>query len=150
MDTTDQEKTTDEILEFLGRYGKSLKTLVGALEEGNETQCEFSLAVLANADLGHHLVPAMGLTEYRCLERLADPLNGIEADLNRTAALAGKVDSPSLKIFPPHGLMVVRAVLGHVQKAAQDVSPGKTVTAHTAPPPNLPSEDRKRLWKFWG
>jgi hypothetical protein len=149
MDTTDQEKTTDEILEFLGRYGKSLKILVSALEEGNETQCKFSLAVLADADLGHHIAAAMGLTESRCLERLAGPLKAIEADLNRTAALAGKVASPSLTIFPPHGLMVVTAVLDHVQKAGRGISAGKRATASTTPAPNLPSEDRKRWWKFW-
>lgn len=142
MDTADQEKTADEILQFLAAFGSNLKQLVAGLEDDDPFKVNMTLQVMTAQDLGAQLAATFDLSEARCLERLADSLKTIEADLTRAGAFTGKAASPTLIIFVPSKLMVVKSVLAHLQEAR-----GGTSAAKTAAPPapgalDLPSGSR--------
>jgi hypothetical protein len=138
--TAGQKKITDEILEFLAAFGSNLKQLVAGLENDDPFKVNMTLRVMTAQDLGARLAAALDLSEGCYLQRLAGPLQTIEADLTRAGALAGKAASPALITFVPSKLMVVKSVLGHVQKAG-GATPAKTA-APTAPALDLPSGDR--------
>lgn len=95
--------------------------------------------MLTGQDLGAGLMPVFDLTDPVYLQRLAGPLEAIEADLARAEAFASRAGSPALSMFVPSKLMVVRSVLGKVQKAGGDESASMIVT------PGSP----KRWWQFW-
>jgi hypothetical protein len=102
--------------------------------------------VLTAQDLGAGLMPIFDLTDPVCRGRLADPLKTIEADLTRAGTFASRFGSPTLSMFVPSKLMVVRSVLGQVQKARGGTSaaemPASASVAATSGSP-------KRWWEFW-
>ena len=131
-DTADQEKIAAEILQFLAAFGSNLKQLVAALENDDPFKVNMTLQVMIAQDLGSRLTAVFDLSEARCVEQLADSLKTIEADLNRAETFAGKAASPTLIIFVPSKIMVVKSVLAHLQKAR-----GVTSAAKTAAPGGL-------------
>lgn len=139
MDTSNQEKTAEDVLQFLSGFGNNLKLLVAQLERDDPMMANGTLRVLTAQDLGAGLMPVFDLTDPVYLQRLAGPLKTIEADLARAGTFASRAGSPTLGMFVPSKLMVVRSVLGKVQKAGGDASASTIVTLGSP----------KKWWQFW-
>lgn len=144
----DAEATTaEELLQFLAAFQRSLTELTAGLERSDRSAVNAALQVMTAQDLGARLTAVFSLSAPGALEQLRHPLKAIEADLTRASALVTSASPPGLGVFVPSKLMVVRAVLGHIQKktgvATTIAQPGAQSSA--APPPAFPAHGKSAV-----
>jgi hypothetical protein len=117
VEAVNEDTISTELVQFLTAFGRNLTRLIAGLEAGERSTVNMALEAMTAQDLGAKLMIVFSLKGFGSLERLADPLKAIEADLTRAEAFVSKPGlPPALYMFVPSKLMVVKSVLGHLQK----------------------------------
>jgi hypothetical protein len=141
MDPTDQSSSggqtneTDKILQTLNGFETNVGQLVKHLESNNEFGIDGVLMVMTNSDYGARLfLPVAKLSDPDCLARLIDPLRTIEQNLKRASKFTGRSASPTLQMFVPSKLQLVRSILADVQTRSGRMQQ---------------KEEKKKWWQPW-
>lgn len=143
--TTSDDRKALELLQFLAAFQRSLTQLIAGLGRNDRSAINTALQAMTAQDLGAKLTAVFDLKEPGALGQLRGPLKAIEADLTRVSALVTPASPPALGMFVPSKLMIVRAVLGHVQK--QESAGAATTIGQPGTQPD--ASVRRPWWKVW-